>query len=301
MRIVAGLALGLGVLAGCGGGVGTVDSTTPETTSTSAPPTTTSLVADPTTSTIPNASVDTLLVVGDWGTGTAPEGAVAGAMQRYFEEHGAAAILTTGDNLLSEDAEFIMHPYGWAEEAGLTWWITWGNHDVETPSRIDIVNQTFDDPPRWTALTWGQVEILVLDSTQLDSSEQLEFLEAKIADSEGPTIVVFHHPASSCISHEQGPGQNGIVSLFDDDVMLVLHGHEHNYQRFEVDGVTYAITGGGGSPLSPIADCPETGPQRLAGEELHHFLALTQENGALRLQAIDVTGAIFDEATVALD
>jgi hypothetical protein len=37
-----------------------------------------------------------------------------------------------------------------------------------------------------------------------------------------------------------------------------------------------------------------------AGEVLHHFLALSQDGEELRLQAIDVNGAVFDEVTLDL-
>ena len=296
------LALGFGVVTACGGGNVTSSTTVSEATTTSTSGTTTSTaVGSTTTSSPPSGRGETLLVVGDWGTGTAPEGAVAGAMQRFVEDHDVAAILTTGDNLLSDDAEFIMHPFGWVGEAGLEWWITWGNHDVETSTRIDIVNQTFADPPRWTTLGWGDVQILILDSTQPDSSEQLEYVETALAGSSEPTIVVFHHPALSCLSPDEAQDQNPFVTLFDDDVLLVLNGHEHNYQRFEADGVTYVISGGGGSPVSPIVECAAVGLERIAGEELHHFVALTQDDGELRIRAIDVNGAILDEATLVLD
>lgn len=298
-RLLTVLVISAVVLAGCGGGEGAASTTIAPTTTTSTPaPTTTTTLATTSTTSLPGITGETLLVVGDWGTGTAPQGAVAGAMQRYADDHDVAAILTTGDNLLSDDAEFIMHPYGWAEEAGLDWWITWGDRDVETDSRIEAVNQTFENPPRWTTVPWGDIEILILDSTQAGSTEQLEYFETALAASEEPTIVVFHHPAVSCMSPEEAAVQQGVASLIDDDVLLVLHGHENNYQRFDVDGVGYLVTGGGGSPITPLTECPADGPQRLAGDELHHFLALTQDGGSLLVQAIDVNGAIFDEVTI---
>ena len=242
------------------------------------------------------------MVVGDWGTGTAPQGAVAGAMQRFADEHDVAAILTTGDNLLSDDAEFIMHPYGWVEEADLEWWITWGNHDVETESRIEVVEETFDDPPRWTILHWGNVDIVILDSNQADSEDQAAFLDAALADSSRPTIVVTHHPPYSCSTHgdTQGVGEE-IVTAFDDDVFLMLSGHDHAFQRFESEQVTFIVSGGGGQQLYPIEECPADHPELLAGEELHHFVALTQDGGSIHVEAIDITGKVFDQTTLALD
>lgn len=306
----------LSLIASCGGADTSDGSTTttataaastspPATTTTSlvgttSPVATTSLVG--TTSPPAAAAGDTILVMGDWGTGTAPQGAVAGAMQRFAEETEVAAVLTTGDNFYSDDAEFIMHPYGWMEDAGTEWWIAWGNHDVETPTRIDTVNEVFDQPPRWTSFDWGEVNVVILDSTQVDSSEQLDFLAATLDDGEEPTIVAFHHPPHSCESHaDPVDTEAAFVSMFDDDVFLVLSGHEHNYQRFQAEDVAYVVTGGGGAGLTKFSECSVEGPAMVTAEVLHHFLALSQDGeGGVLVQAVDVNGAVFDEIVIDL-
>jgi hypothetical protein len=229
--------VGAFIASACGEGTAATTTTEPTTTtvtsSTTDPTTTTTTVPEDTT-TLAAADVDDLLVVGDWGSGTLPQGAVAGAMMRYAETNDVDAILTTGDNFYSDDADFLMQPLGWATDAWIPFWVTWGNHDVETTARIDAVNEFFDDPPRWTTHRWGNVEIVILDSTQLGSDEQVAFFTETLAGSNLPTIVVFHYPPYSCGSHgDTETTQDDWVSLFDDDVFLVLSGHEHNYQRFE--------------------------------------------------------------------
>lgn len=282
------------LLSACGAGSSTASTDTTAIGST----TSTSSV----TTSAPATATGTILVVGDWGSGTAPQGAVAGAMQRYAEQNEVTALLTTGDNFYSDDAEFLMHPYGWMEEAGTPWWITWGNHDVETPTRIEAINDVFDDPPRWTSIDWGDVKVVILDSTQVDSPEQEDFLSDTLADGDDPTIVVLHHPPHSCESHaDPVDTQDVFVPTFDDDVFLVLSGHEHNYQRFEAEGVSYVITGGGGAGLTEFSECAVEGPEMVAGEVLHHFLALSNTgDGTLEMQAIDVNGTVLDEVTLTL-
>lgn len=294
----------LSLVAACGG----TDTSTESTTTTEIASTTTSTPAITTTSQVGTTSPpavtagDTILVMGDWGTGTAPQGAVAGAMQRFAEETDVAAVLTTGDNFYSDDAEFIMHPYGWMEDAGTEWWIAWGNHDVETPTRIDTVNEVFDEPPRWTSFDWGDVNVVILDSTQVDTPEQLDFLATTLADGDESTIVVFHHPPHSCESHADAVDtQDAFVSMFDEDVFLVLSGHEHNYQRFEAEDVAYVVTGGGGAGLTEFSECSVEGPEMVTGEVLHHFLAMRQNGqGGLVVQAVDVNGSVFDEIVLDL-
>lgn len=301
VRSLAGVVGLVVAVAACGGApaadTSTSSSSTPATTST-VPTTTTSPPAATTTS--PDVEVGDLLVIGDWGSGTMPQGAVAGAMWTYSENNEVAAILTTGDNFYNDDFEFLMEPYGWVEDAGIPWWVTWGNHDRETPTRTEGVNDVFDDPPPWTVHEWGPVDVIILDSTQVESTEQADFFDEALSGSGRPTIVVFHHPRYSCGTATDTEDVAAWVSGFDDDVVLALSGHEHNYQRFEEGGVVYAVSGGGGAGLTELTPCPDGNPPLVAGESVHHFLTLSQSEDGLTVSAIDVNGSVIDQFDVAL-
>jgi predicted phosphodiesterase len=241
-----------------------------------------------------------VLVVGDWGAGTDSQQEVAEEMSEYARQQEVDVIVTTGDNFYSDDADELMEPFGWATEAGIPFWITWGNHDVESSRIVDEVEETFDSPPRRVVHEWGPIDVVVLDSNQAGSEDQEDFLIEALGASEDPTIVVFHHAAYSCGSH--GDSETIIeewVPRFDDDVFLVLNGHEHNYQRFEHDGVTYVVTGGGGATLTDLRECPDDHPQRIAGEAAHHFVAL-RLNDSLTVTAIDLDGNVVDEFSLTL-
>lgn len=309
LRSAAALLLVAGLLSACGSGSGNGATSTPTTTSTPDSATTTTNIATatspaPSTTTSSSATVelpDNLVVVGDWGSGTAPEGAVAGAMQRYVRDNDVAAILTTGDNFYSDDAEFLMQPYGWVAEETIDWWITWGNHDVESDSRVEAVNKTFDKPPRWGVHSWGAIDVIVLDSNQITSLEQGAFLLRAMAGSERPTVIVLHHPPYSCSHHGSTTEVvNQVIGIFDEDVFLVLSGHDHNYQRFENQDVTYVVTGGGGRSLYDLQECPANHPERLAGAELHHFLALQQQESSLQMTVFDVNGETIESLRLEL-
>lgn len=221
-------------------------------------------------------------------------------MWTYTEDTDVAAILTTGDNFYSDDFEFVMEPYGWVEEAGIPWWITWGNHDRETPTRVQGVNDVFDNPPPWTVQEWGAFDVVILDSTQVENGEQSEFLAETLSESKRPTIVVIHHPPYSCGTATDPEDVDAWASAFDEDVMLVLSGHEHSYQRFEETGISYVVTGGGGATLTELTSCPDGHPPLLAGESVHHFLSLSQAEGELGVTAIDVNGNVVDQFELAL-
>jgi predicted phosphodiesterase len=283
-----------------------VPTTAPTTTATitapsSTSPATTTTTSAPTTTTTDFEPIETdLLVIGDWGSGTLPQGAVAGAMARYAETEVVEAILTTGDNFYSDDAEFVMAPFDWAAEEGVPFWIAWGNHDIESESRIEAVNEAFGDPPRWGTYEWGNIDVIVLDSNQVGSEEQISFLADSLEGSSDPTIVVFHHSALTCANYDDAVSiLENWAPLFDFDVFLVLSGHDHNYQRFESEGVTYVVTGGGGQSLYELEECSSDHPERLAGSALHHFVVLDQ-GPELTIRAVDVDGATFDEVSIAI-
>lgn len=270
----------------------TIVTTTPPSTEPTA--TTTTTLAN-TTTTVEVGDADAVLVVGDWGSGNLPQGAVAGAMMRYAEANDVEAILTTGDNLYSDETEFLLHPFSWAIDAGIPFWVTWGNHDVD---RVEEVQDAFDDPPRWTSHRWGDVDVVILDSNEIDSADQLEFLEDTLAGSDRRTIVVVHHPPYSCGSHgDTETVEDTLIPMFDDDVFLVLSGHEHNYQRFQEGDVIYVVTGGGGAELTDLDTCSGDHPERVSGDSTHHFLVLEQRDG-VTVSAIDVNGTTLDTWTM---
>jgi len=246
------------------------------------------------------SSDKSLLVVGDWGSGTDSEQDVAEAMATYAGTRKIAAIVTTGDNFYEDDARQIMEPFGWARERNIPFLITWGNHDVESQRRIDMIEETFAEAPRWGMHEWGPIDIVMLDSTQVASGRQMEFFQHVIVESDDPTIVVFHHPPYSCGSHGDDEAVAARwVTRFDDDVVLVLSGHEHNYQRFESDGVAYVVTGGGGATLTDLADCSNDHPARVSGEAVHHFVAL-ELTDSLNVTAIDSDDNVIDEFSLPL-
>jgi len=242
-----------------------------------------------------------LLVFGDWGSGSADQTAVASAMARYAAENRLAAVLTTGDNFYSDDAESLLEPLAWVFDRDIPFWITWGNHDVESSSRVEAVEEAFESPPRWTVHEWGEVDVVILDSNQVGSTEQLEFLTGMLEGSENPAVVVFHHPPLSCSSHgDTGTVLDNWVPVFDEDVVMVLSGHDHNYQRFEKSGVSYVVSGGGGNRLYELRACTAGHPERIAGEAVHHFLVLTQSLHEINVDVVDVNGEVIDSFAVGL-
>jgi hypothetical protein len=185
-------------------------------------------------------------------------------------------------------------------EDGIDVWLTWGNHDIESTRRMNSINERFD-APRWTSHSWGDLDVIILDSNQVDSTEQRQFFMDEMARSNRPKIVVFHHPAHSCSRHGDTKSVlESWVPLFDKDVVLVLNGHDHNYQHFSSEGVEYVVTGGGGRKLYGLDECPNGHPEQISAAEEFHFLSIEQSPQILRIQALDVNGNTIDSFEIDL-
>jgi hypothetical protein len=148
------------------------------------------------------------------------------------------------------------------------------------------------------------VQFVVLDSNEPANPEQLAFLQGVL---EAPRpgsfrVVVFHHPAWSCSYHDPEPGvRDGWLPLLDnEDVDLVLAGHNHTYERFRgTNGIPYVTTGGGGASLYPSTRVACRGAGRVVTfKTVHHALRLRATASTLTVEAIGTDGKAFDQFTV---
>jgi hypothetical protein len=221
-------------------------------------------------------------------------------MQDAFLSEPYAAIVTTGDNFYKDDIAAVFAPFDWTRERDIKWWASWGNHDIANQARIAGVSAVLGETPNWTKFEWGVLDVIILDSNQIDNATQIDFLTEAL-DSSRPAIVVFHHPAFSCSKH--GSTADVVESwlpLFvdDGDVLLVLNGHDHNYQHFEEAGIDYVVSGGGGRGLYNLTTCPKDHPDLIFGSKTHHFLRLVVDETGLTVIAIDATGTTFESFTI---
>jgi len=162
-----------------------------------------------------------------------------------------------------------------------------------------------DGNRRWYALEIGTIQFLFLDSEDVfgvpGRSEMQAWLEERLQDKRfTTTIPVLHIPpfTSGIYAEESRVFEQLWHHLFiEADVPLVLSGHDHNYQRLEVDGITYLISGGGTTVLYAMQD---EHPQNRFFRRVSHYVLLDLQGDTIRLQAIGHEGDIFDEAIIQL-
>jgi hypothetical protein len=201
------------------------------------------------------ASRFTFAVVGDFGSGTTDETAVASLIESWHPDF----VLTVGDNayplgstaLLDPD---IFRPYAAVMRAA-AWFPTLGNHDVKADHgkpELEAFHSLGNE--RWYRFTWGNAAFVVLDSDRsvAPGSPQLRFARRALARRSCFRFAAWHHPPWEPPGRPLSPGlRRHIVPLVQKDgVQVVFNGHLHAYARSRPHhGVIYVAVGTGGTTL----------------------------------------------------
>jgi len=176
-----------------------------------------------------------------------------------------------------------------------------GNHEKESPLFFDRFG--LPDNKGWYSVDVDGIHFIVLD-TNVDLSPGSDQHRWLIGDLEGTSgsggtiIAVFHHPPYNIGSHRRSGEKlrRILVPLFRTyGVGAVFSGHDHNYQRFEVGGIPYVVTGGGGAPLySRHAESP----LNRVFVKAYHFCVIYRRDGQLRVAVIDDKAGIIDRFVI---
>ncbi|HET8820825.1 MAG TPA: metallophosphoesterase [Thermoleophilaceae bacterium] len=201
------------------------------------------------------ASKFTFAVVGDFGSGTSDEAAVASLIESWHPDF----VLTTGDNayplgskaLLDRD---IFRPYA-AVMRESAWFPALGNHDVKADhGKPELEAFHSLGKERWYRFTWGNAAFVVLDSdtSVAPGSPQLRFARRAFARRSCFRFAAWHHPPWEPPGRPLSPGlRRNIVPLVQKrGVQVVFVGHLHAYARSRPHhGVVYVAVGTGGATL----------------------------------------------------
>ncbi|RYE86440.1 MAG: hypothetical protein EOO75_15735, partial [Myxococcales bacterium] len=116
------------------------------------------------------------------------------------------------------------------------------------------------------------------------------------------SVVFFHRPLATCgDSDELEAARPALQPLFKaSHVRLVLNGHMHGYERFDLDGTSCIVAGGGGGLIGDIdanAQRPLCG-QRQAHGAFTHVVTFELTGTTLTGKAIDAKGETRDTFTL---
>jgi hypothetical protein len=253
-------------------------------------------------------------VLGDYGVDNSNEGDVAKLMHGWPLQF----IVTLGDNNYpygsaeSIDANIgryyhsFIAPYRGAHGLGACrnrFFPSLGNHDWGTPEAKPY-RDYFELPgnERYYDLVWGDVHLFALDSDPNEpdgvasDSVQAQWLQSTLAASTSRwNIVYMHHPPFSSGPHAPTTYMQWPYKEWGAD--LVLGGHDHDYERLNVDGMTYIVCGLGGAANYPIPD------ERVPGSQFAftgRFGAgrITASATALLFEFITTDGKVVDQVTL---
>ena len=191
--------------------------------------------------------------------------------------------------------------------AGATIYPALGNHDAhgDLDTALNNYFQRFSqlDRSRYYSVKAGNVLIITLDSEEDDpNSPQRQWLDDVLDNRVSREIqfVVFclHHPPYTnftmmMVGHEARHQEKDLAAYLENRQksspakFLVIGGHNHNYERYEHNGIMYIVTGGGGAtPYMPHRNPTDfyqgVGPT-------YHYCLITMEPGKLNFEMYKLT------------
>jgi hypothetical protein len=289
-----------------------IDTFTPTFTPTASTPTRTPHLTQTPTETAtetPLPQVVRFAVIGDYGEGSQAEADVATLVKSWDLDF----ILTTGDNNYPDGSsstidenigqlyhEFIF-PYvgGYGEGANVNrFFPSLGNHDWHAAGAQPYLDYfTLPGNERYYDFTWGPLHFFALDSDPKEpdgvgrSSDQAAWLQSQLATSTAPWKVVYmHHAPYSSARHGSIDWMQWPYAEWG--ASIVLAGHDHTYERLEVDGMLYVVDGLGGSSKYPFHDPLPGSLVRYNGD--YGALQVEASETALSFQFINRSGEVID-------
>jgi predicted phosphodiesterase len=267
----------------------------------------------PGTLTLPNEDRSIkFAVIGDSGRGWQPQHDVAAQMVSFRQDFDFEFVLMVGDNIYegpatAEDYRIkIEDPYKALLSEGVRFYAVLGNHDDPNQVYYQPFNMkgnryyTFTPPvdpiTRWDT----RVRFFALDSTNLDG-EQMKWFEHEAAQSRADWKIAFlHHPLYTSGRYTLAARALRFSlesSLVNGGIDIVFSGHEHIYNRSELQkGLLYFISGGAGSlregdvrPSSAIAKGYDAD---------FHFMLIEIADEGFFWQAINRKGVTIDAGSL---
>jgi predicted phosphodiesterase len=266
--------------------------------------------------TLPNALTSVkFAVIGDSGRGNPPQHEVAAQMVRLRNDFKFPFVIMLGDNIYEGPATAedyrtkFEEPYKQLLQDGVKFYAALGNHDDPNQVNYEHFNMggeryyTFAPPEDVVAKIATKVEFFALDSTNLDRT-QLRWLDERLEASTADWKIVFlHHPlyTSGRYRNPSRVHRWALEPMFvRRGVQVVFSGHEHIYQRSELQQrVQYFVSGGAGS-LRPGDGTPADFVARSFNTD-YHFMLIEIDGDELHFQAIARSGETIDAGTLFLD
>jgi predicted phosphodiesterase len=223
----------------------------------------------------------------------------------------APLVLQTGD--LTEGGSILTNWDKFFEIEGPMLWDsfyfpTFGNHEAFGEGYFEALfesgNNHLHERNWWIDLR--DLGIINIDqyATNWASAEAKAWFEdaaAKLADKQW-LFVSMHEPFYTFSNHlPWSLGRTHVQPLIEKHgVDLVVSGHNHLYERFEVNGIPYIVTGGGGAPLyGPDEATGVDADYLVVAASMHHYVRLDFGPSSIHVTVVNSdTNEVFEELDV---
>lgn len=183
---------------------------------------------------------------------------------------------------------------------------TLGNHDWDTDSATPYLQYfSLPDAQRYYQLSKGHTDFFALDSDPREpegvsqNSTQAAWLQHQLALSPALwKIVFFHHSPFSNGLHGSSEWMQWPFAEWG--ASLVLSGHDHDYERFDIHGTPYVVCGLGGAPATEFLKRPGSTQPVFQYNAHHGACQLETTSDSLTLRFINVDGEQIDHFSVSL-
>lgn len=255
-------------------------------------------------------------VIGDFGTNGLSELAVSNLVKSWNPDF----IVTVGDNNypngeaatidqnVGQYYHDFIYPYLGSYGAGATknrFWPALGNHDwlsADGMAQPYLDYFTLPNNERYYEFVEGPVHFFVLDNDDPEpdgivvTSTQALWLQTQLALSITPwQLVIMHHPAySSGATHGSYPEVQWPYQAWGADA--VLAGHEHQYERLDVAGFPYFVTGTSGDLTSAFD--PPLPESVVRYNDKHGAMRVEASASQVVFQFINKDGVVIDTYTL---
>lgn len=183
-----------------------------------------------------------------------------------------------------------------------------GNHELVDRSGSAFIRyfggaHTMVQGKLYGTMRWGRTRFFFLNGMGDFGGDDRSWLESALTSADAEVdlrwrIVVIHDgPYSPGVHGDNAALHAGkIPAMFlRHGVDLVLSGHDHLYERGNVDGLRYVVSGGGGAPLYPVKVVRPTARKT---ESTNHVVALDVGKDRITLSAKRTDGSALDDATL---
>ena len=242
-------------------------------------------------------------VIGDSGTGDAPQFEVARQMEAYRQVVGYDFVIMLGDNIYGghspqDFASKFEAPYKPLLDAGVKFYASLGNHDNPDERLYKPFNM--GGQRYYTFKPKNGVRVFALDSNYMDQP-QLQWLEKELTASGSDwKIAFFHHPLYSSGGTHGSDFQlrAQLEPMFlKHGVDAVFSGHEHFYERIKPQKGIYYFTSGGAAKLRD-GDVKKTDLTAKSFDAGYHFMLIEITKDTMYFQAISDQGKVVDSGAL---